>query len=116
MIMSRRCTRRGAYVNTPRSASGFLNKSQSQIPPTQLVDRSYSAYRAAHAVPSQIPPTQLVDGSYSAYKRDGRTLPRIPSTQLVDRSYSACVSLPQKSFQQRGRQLSTCSDIGRGLP
>ncbi|MGH9427455.1 MAG: IS200/IS605 family transposase, partial [Terriglobia bacterium] len=37
----------------------------SQIPPTQLVDRSYSAYRAAPWACLPIPPTQLVDRSYS---------------------------------------------------
>jgi hypothetical protein len=35
------------------------------IPPTQLVDRSYSAYKDAAPRPSGIPPTQLVDRSYS---------------------------------------------------
>ena len=39
----------------------------SGIPPTELVDSSYSAYtgRAAGRI-SGIPPTELVDGSYSA--------------------------------------------------
>jgi|SRR6185369_38283 len=44
-----------------------------EIPPTQLVDRSYSAYSRTAARWSRIPPTQLVDGSYSAY---GRTAAR----------------------------------------
>jgi len=37
------------------------------IPPTQLVDRSYSAYSGLRRAFSGIPPTQLVDCSYSAY-------------------------------------------------
>jgi hypothetical protein len=36
------------------------------IPPTQLVDRSYSAY-TGHWAGSQIPPTQLVDSSLDIY-------------------------------------------------
>ncbi|MEK6324609.1 MAG: hypothetical protein AABN33_23455, partial [Acidobacteriota bacterium] len=43
------------------------NCAGARIPPTQLVDRSYSAYTEAAARPSGIPPTQLVDRSYSAY-------------------------------------------------
>src|SRR5262249_39770010 len=40
-----------------------------EIPPTQLVDGSYSAYNGPHAehAVSEIPPPQLVDRSYSAY-------------------------------------------------
>ena len=65
-----------------------------QIPPTQLVDRSYSAYkRVSGKAGSQIPPTQLVDRSYSAYKRRSKALSRIPPRQLVDRSYSAYKSV-----------------------
>src|SRR5215831_17315351 len=82
------------------------------IPPTQLVDRSYSAYKRRRILLPGIPPTQLMDRSYSAYKRRrvllpgnptnavGRSfilslkeprilLPGIPPTQLMDRSYSA---------------------------
>src|SRR5205809_772648 len=44
-----------------------------QIPPTKLVDRSYSAYKRTVACSSQIPPTKLVDRSYSAYKKGGDT-------------------------------------------
>src|SRR2546422_9528115 len=39
-----------------------------RIPPTKLVDRSYSAYKKTVAYSSRIPPTKLVDRSYSAYK------------------------------------------------
>ena len=39
------------------------------IPPTQLVDHSYPAYKKASRVPPEIPPTQLVDRSYLAYMR-----------------------------------------------
>ena len=39
----------------------------SAIPPTKLVDRSYSAYRGNSRL-RQIPPTKLVDRSYSAYR------------------------------------------------
>jgi hypothetical protein len=39
-----------------------------QIPPTQSVDGSYSAYETRKHDGSRIPPTQSVDGSYSAYK------------------------------------------------
>src|SRR5262249_54337713 len=38
---------------------------------------------------TQIPPTQLVDLSYSAYKREATFGPVIPPTQLVDTSYFA---------------------------
>ena len=38
-----------------------------QIPPTQLLDRSYSAYTSARRGPVQIPPKRLVDRSYFAY-------------------------------------------------
>jgi hypothetical protein len=40
-----------------------------QIPPTQLVDRSYLAYKVPVAGYVPIPPTQLVDRSYLAYGR-----------------------------------------------
>ncbi|MEK6321724.1 MAG: hypothetical protein AABN33_08570 [Acidobacteriota bacterium] len=40
------------------------------IPPTQLVDLSYPAYKPA-ARPVRIPPTQVVDRSYAAYKTGG---------------------------------------------
>src|SRR2546426_10172494 len=38
----------------------------SRIPPTQLVDRSYSPTETRAAPPSRIPPTTLVERSYSA--------------------------------------------------
>ena len=48
---------------------------------------------------SQIPPTQLVDRSYSAYgSLQGRFFPQIPPTQLVDRSYSAYAAPLRKAF------------------
>ena len=46
----------------------------------------------------------------------GRRRTPIPPTQLVDRSYSAYVRSAQKSLQQRGRQLSTRSDVSRSPP
>jgi hypothetical protein len=104
----------------PRRASPAAERLDTQvfraIPPTQLVDRSYSAYISAAARPSRIPPTALVDRSYSAYIQSAARPSRIPPTALVDRSYSAYVRSPEKSLQQRGRQLSTSSGVGRGLP
>jgi len=58
--------------------------SASQIPPTQLVDCSYSAYMHGSAGPvSQIPPTQLVDCSYSAYRNAGK-----PRLWWLDRGWN----------------------------
>src|SRR4029077_14696193 len=54
----------------------------SRIPPTQLVDRSYSAYISAAACPSRIPPTQLVDRSYPAYKGTGARPVRNPTNAV----------------------------------
>jgi hypothetical protein len=92
--------------------NSMTHKYSGAIPPTQLVDRSYSAYTGHWAgVPN---PTNAVGGSfiYLAYRRtlgDGPENPtnavggsfilslqtdtgrgsRIPPTELVDRSYSA---------------------------
>ncbi len=77
---------------------------------------SQAAERFDTQVFRAIPPTQLVDRSYSAYIENAARPSRIPPTQLVDRSYSAYVRSPQKSLQQRRRQLSARSDVGRWLP
>src|SRR2546426_10728842 len=60
-----------------------------RIPPTQLVDCSYSADKKSDRTPPRIPPTQLVDCSYSAYKNGRPNASRILPTQLVGCSYSA---------------------------
>jgi hypothetical protein len=59
----------------------MTHKHSPAIPPTQLVDRSYSAYTTAMSSGSRIPPTQLVDRSYSAYTR-GRTPVRNPTNAV----------------------------------
>src|SRR6185503_5666948 len=57
----------------------------SRIPPTQLVDRSHSAYIRGRASPLQNP-TNAVGGSFilSLQRRCRRPFSRIPPTQLVD--------------------------------
>src|SRR5882724_10872312 len=93
--------------------TGRLAGARSQIPPTQLVDRSYSAYRTTRGGP--VPnPTNAVGGSFILSLQDDSRAPgpkshqrswwivhtqptgrlagapfQIPPTQLVDRSYSA---------------------------
>jgi hypothetical protein len=62
------------------------------IPPTQLLVLEFRHFL------SQIPPTQLADRSYSAYKGTSARPAQIPPTQLVDRSYSACVCYPRSSI------------------
>ena len=59
--------RRGLNVKFAKNRSGSV----SVIPPTQLVDYSYTAYRGGgHARLPEIPPTQLVDCSYPTYVSD----------------------------------------------
>jgi hypothetical protein len=53
-------------VRTPPTAETVR---KGRIPPTQLVDRSYLAYKDPVAGYVPIPPTQLVDRSYLAYGR-----------------------------------------------
>ncbi len=68
-----------------------------RIPPTQLVDRSYSAYTESHQRSWWIVhtrptpnPTNAVGGSFIlSLHSHGNAGFRIPPTQLVDRSYSA---------------------------
>src|SRR5882724_671234 len=70
---------------------------RSRIPPTQLVDCSYSAYKGRERAAPRIPPTQLVDCSYSAYK-DRRASAPNPTKALVDclplRCYAALLRRP----------------------
>src|SRR5215471_11293243 len=69
---------RGDFRSNPSNAAGEILHTRPtrsppprlpQIPPTQLVDCSYSAYTGEPRLPPVIPPTQLVDCSYPAYKR-----------------------------------------------
>src|SRR4030095_8570971 len=69
-------------------------RSLGQIPPTQLVDRSYSTYKAAPSAPRCPNPTNAVGGSLILSLQGERParLPQIPPTQLVDGSYSAYIA------------------------
>jgi hypothetical protein len=61
------------------------------IPPTQLVDSSYSAYKSGHEGIVFSNPTNAVGGSFilGLQRTNPHSRPVIPPTQLVDRSYSA---------------------------
>src|SRR5262249_14646603 len=62
------------------------------IPPTQLVDRSYSAYDEPRLEPCFPNPTNAVGGSFILSLRSAcheHVVSQIPPTQLVDRSHLA---------------------------
>ena len=85
--MSAGLTMRLQPTVAPSARLWSLDIVSSQIPPTQLVDRSYSAYGTAQRLGfPQIPPTQLVDRSYSAYSR-GK--PRMNNSIRNSRALSA---------------------------
>jgi hypothetical protein len=70
----------------------------SGIPPTQLVDRSYLAYRKRPSMRlSGIPPTQLVDRSYLAYRKRRRMRLRNP-TNAVGGSFILSLVSPTSPF------------------